>query len=101
MEFIQLALPEERETFLHFDHYTGETILSSNHATIINRLIRRGFSPARTETIDGKPYACEFNIANDDLRKLVKVGMFKLYSPINEISAITENEELDEEEPED
>lgn len=95
--FLQVSLPEDTETYINIDHYEQKIMVYSNKAPIINRMVRKGFVPAKTNYLEGVPESFEWEFDMKDTAKLLRADIFKLNGSKVPPGDSTENESLDEE----
>lgn len=73
----QVAKPDETETIVAIDYLDKEFKIWTNRATVMNRLVKLGYKPTGTGTIDGEVYNLEFTFPTKMIGQFMRTGIFK------------------------
>ena len=73
----QMSDPLERESTIVVDYAEKVLLVYTNHATVFNRLARKGYKHVQEELLDGEVYSRSYVIPFDDMPKIISSGIFK------------------------
>lgn len=76
-EVKQISDKESTETILNISYADKVLNIYSNRATVINRILKQGYKPARIFRMDGEIEAMEFEVSTKEIGKFMRTGLFK------------------------
>jgi len=76
-EVRQVIESESQETHINIDYYDKDIFVCSSKATVINRMLRMGYSPMRTEKIDGEICSMTFKFSFNEFPRFISKSLFK------------------------
>lgn len=76
-EVRQVIEPESQEAQINIDYYDKDIFVYSNKSTVINRMLRVGYSPVKTEKIDGEICSMTFKFNFNEFPRFISKGLFK------------------------
>ena len=81
-EIRQLAMREEQEVNINIlygecNDLPPELVIYTNVATIMRRIIRKGYDPTEIDLDNGEPWSMTWRLPVEELSNFVRTGIFK------------------------
>ena len=73
----QVVEPESQETHVSIDYFERKINVYTNKATVIKRMLKKGYRPIRLETMQGKICSMQFEFSTKDVSKILRADIFK------------------------
>lgn len=77
MVYEQKSFIEERETQISIDYYTKTVVVYSNNSTVMNRMVRKGYTPTREFKEGSDVVACEWTFPMAELKHFATASLFR------------------------
>lgn len=77
MKIEQIAGKEAQESTIVFDYEMQKIYVYSNKASVMRRMVKKGFKPTHVEYQAEKIYSLEFTIPMKDASKVLLTTIFK------------------------
>lgn len=94
----QVAPLDEQETHISIDYKLKTLFIFTSRATVMKRLLRKGYKPVKTTLFEGEVESMEFEFSTGFIGKFLRTGIFGYSLTESFPEAIEEIEDLDEEE---
>lgn len=76
-EVRQVIEPESQETHIDINYYDKDIFVYSSKATVINRMLRMGYSPMNIEKMDGEVCSMTFKFSFNKFPRFISKSLFK------------------------
>ena len=73
----QVVEPESQETFINIDYFDRKIRIYTTKATIMKRMLRKGYKPSKIETIQEEICSMTFDFDSKDIGNFLRTSIFK------------------------
>ncbi|MEN8078220.1 hypothetical protein ABFP60_14735 [Clostridioides difficile] len=73
----QVIEAECQETFINIDYFNKKLKIYTNRATVMKRLLRKGYKPSKVETMHDKICSMIFEFNSKDIGNFLRTSIFK------------------------
>lgn len=73
----QVIEAECQETFINIDYFNKKLKIYTNRATVMKRLLRKGYKPSKVETMQDKICSMTFEFNSKDIGNFLRTSIFK------------------------
>ena len=78
IQVIQLVIePECQETFIIIDYFDRKIKIYTTRATVLKRMLRKGYKPSRVETMQDEICSMTFEFDSKDIGNFLRTSIFK------------------------
>lgn len=73
----QVIEPECQETLINIDYFDKSIKIFTTRATIMKRMLRKGYRPSKVETIQDRICSMTFEFDSKDIGNFLRTSIFK------------------------
>lgn len=73
----QVIEPECQETFINIDYFNKKLKIYTTRATVMKRMLRKGYKPSKVETMQGEICSMIFEFDSKDIGNFLRTSIFK------------------------
>ncbi|WP_294363543.1 hypothetical protein [uncultured Clostridium sp.] len=73
----QVIEPECQETFININYFDKTVKIFTTRATVMKRLLRKGYKPSKVETMQGEICSMTFEFDSKDIGNFLRQSIFK------------------------
>ncbi|CAM2076348.1 MAG: hypothetical protein NSGCLCUN01_00531 [uncultured Clostridium sp.] len=73
----QVIEPECQETFINIDYFNKKLKIYTTRATVMKRMLRKGYKPSKVETMQGEICSMTFEFDSKDIGNFLRTSIFK------------------------
>lgn len=73
----QVVEPECQETFINIDYFDRKIRIYTTRATVMKRMLRKGYKPSKVETMQDEIYSMSFEFDSKNIGNFLRTSIFK------------------------